>query len=86
MLITIHKGRLVRLKQKDNHSSMFLETLRARDLLEACPCSNGHLDDDLIDYNYQNAFRCNLCNVDLCHSRAIPHKRKNTIACRKAFW
>ena len=28
------------------------------------------------DYNYQNAFRCNLCNADLCHARAILHKRK----------
>ena len=28
------------------------------------------------DYNYQNAFRCNLCNADLCHARAILHKEK----------
>ena len=27
---------------------------------------------------YQNALRCNLCNADLCHARAILHKRKNT--------
>ena len=32
------------------------------------------------DYDYQNAFRCNLCNVDLCHARAIPQKKtKNRI-------
>ena len=30
------------------------------------------------DYNYQNAFRCSVCNVDLCHARAILHKRNNT--------
>ena len=30
------------------------------------------------DYNYQDAFRCNLCNVDLCHAPAILHKRKDT--------
>ena len=30
------------------------------------------------DYNYQNAFRCNLCYADLCHARAILHKRNNT--------
>ena len=30
------------------------------------------------DYNYQNTFRCNLCNVHSCHARAIRHKRKNT--------
>ena len=29
-------------------------------------------------YNYQNAFRCNLCNADLCHARVILHKRTNT--------
>ena len=28
------------------------------------------------DYNYQNAFRCNLCNVDLCHAQTILHNRK----------
>ena len=30
------------------------------------------------DYNYQNAFRFNLCTVHVCHPRAILHKRKNT--------
>ena len=30
------------------------------------------------DYSYQNAFWCNLCYADLCHARAILHKRKNT--------
>ena len=29
------------------------------------------------DYNDQNAFRCNLCYADLCHARAILHKRKS---------
>ena len=29
------------------------------------------------DYHYQNAFRCNLCNDDLCHARAILHTHKN---------
>ena len=40
------------------------------------------------DYNYQNAFRCNLCYADLCHARVIlhTHKNLNTIACLKAFW
>ena len=34
---------------------------------------------NIISYNYQNAFRsCNLYFVDLCHVRAILHKRKNT--------
>ena len=28
------------------------------------------------DCNYQNALRCNLCNADLCHARAILHKAK----------
>ena len=28
------------------------------------------------DYNYQNAFRCNFWYADLCHARAILHKRK----------
>ena len=28
------------------------------------------------DYNYQNAFRCNLCNADLCHARVILQKKK----------
>ena len=28
------------------------------------------------DYNYQNAFRYNLCYVDLCYARAILHKRR----------
>ena len=28
------------------------------------------------DYNYQNAFRCNLCSADLFHTRAILHNRK----------
>ena len=27
---------------------------------------------------YQNAFRSNICYADLCHARAILHKRKNT--------
>ena len=27
------------------------------------------------DYNYQNAFRWNLSNTDLCHARVILHKR-----------
>ena len=30
------------------------------------------------EYNYQNAFRCNLCSADFCHARAILHKRKYT--------
>ena len=30
------------------------------------------------DYNYQNALRCSLCYADLCHARAILHKRTNT--------
>ena len=30
-----------------------------------------------LDYNYQNAFRCNLYYVDLCHTRAILHKIQN---------
>ena len=41
------------------------------------------------DYDYQNAFRCNLCNEGLCHARAILYKRKkkaSTVACLKAFW
>ena len=38
----------------------------------------GHLHDGVIWLDYQNAFRCNLCYVDLCHARAILHKRKNT--------
>ena len=29
------------------------------------------------DCNYQNAFRCNLCYVDLYHARAILHKRED---------
>ena len=29
------------------------------------------------DYNYQNAFRWNLSNADLCHARAILHKRNS---------
>ena len=36
----------------------------------------GHLHDGV--RNYQNAFRCSLCYADLCHARAILHKRKNT--------
>ena len=28
------------------------------------------------DYNYHNAFRCNVCNADLCHVRL--YKRNNT--------
>ena len=31
------------------------------------------------DYNYQNAFRCNLCNADLCHARAILQQQKTRI-------
>ena len=30
------------------------------------------------DYNYQNAFCCNLCYADLCHTAVISHKRKPT--------
>ena len=30
------------------------------------------------DYNYHNAFRCNLCSTDSCHAQAMFHKRKNT--------
>ena len=30
------------------------------------------------NYNYQNAFRCNLWYADLCHARAILHKRTST--------
>ena len=37
----------------------------------------GHLAS--FDYDYQNAFRCNLCYSHLCHARVILHKReKNT--------
>ena len=45
-------------------------------------CRNMHEmpNDDIcmmasFDYTYQNAFRCNLCNANLCHARAILHKR-----------
>ena len=37
-----------------------------------------HLHDDVFEYNYQNAFRCHLFYVGLCHTRAILHKRTNT--------
>ena len=30
------------------------------------------------DYNYQNAFHCNLCNVDLCHARATSLRHIRT--------
>ena len=39
----------------------------------------GHLHETSFDYNYQNAFRCNLCYVDLCQTWAILHKRKQWI-------
>ena len=33
------------------------------------------------DYNYQNAFRYNLCCADLCHAGAILHKSKKNTEC-----
>ena len=38
------------------------------------------------DYNYQDAFRYNLCYADFYERFFSKEKIPNTIACLKAFW
>ena len=39
--------------------------------------------DGVTTLQLSDAFRCNLCNVDLCSTRGILHKRNGRFTCKK---